>query len=173
MIYRIFTYPTDREMLRRKARPVREDEFDEELATLAANMIETMIAHNGYGLARTQVRASEESEPLNPYAVFIMFSDDGPIAVVNPEIVEKTMNMLGNEACLSFPGVSTEVEAPMMIRMRFRTVNGEEREETFRNMQARCAFHEDGHLRGELLIDRLGSFRKRAFLKALNEKAER
>jgi len=170
-------------VLRRKAEPV--ETFDEDLKTLADAMVDTMRDESGIGLAGPQIGDSRRifvmeipadmdvdgsGARLNPEL-------DGPMAVVNPEFVECSEEQDEvEEGCLSIPDVRGRVVRPVSVRMRFRTVEGEEREMELHGLAARCAQHETDHLDGVLFVDHLGSVKKMAIkgkLKKLKEKTLR
>jgi len=156
-------------ILRQSAQPV--TVFDAELKKLSADMVDTMRAEAGIGLAGPQIGKSlrifvmeippdmDEEEPgqrLNP-------SLNGPLVAVNPEIQarEEEQDEL-EEGCLSIPEVRGRVERPTDIVLRYQTVTGEEKRLPLTGLAARCAQHELDHLNGVLFIDHLGSVKKMA-----------
>ncbi len=105
----ILEYPDPR--LRTRAQPV--TEFDAGLATLIADMLETMYAAPGIGLAATQV-------DVHRRVIVIDLSDErnAPLVLINPEIIEREGEAKTEEGCLSVPGIFDEVKRATRIRVR-------------------------------------------------------
>ena len=146
-------------ILRRKARPV--TRFDEDLQRLIDDMIETMRAANGVGLAGPQVdqplrvtvvetppeRDEEDEEIEGTRELFVL---------VNPEIVWKSRQVIdGIEGCLSIPGYVGEVDRHESIRVRALDRHGKKFRLRLKDWPARIVQHEVDHLDGILYIDRL------------------
>lgn len=141
-------YPSD--TLRQQTKKV--SRFDGSTRKLAQDMIETMYASNGVGLAAPQVGhlkrmmvidVSHEDEPRKP------------IVFINPEIIEATGEMVGQEGCLSFPGVFFEVRRASRIVVKFKNVSGKDQKLVAAdNLLCRAIQHEIDHLDGELFIDK-------------------
>ena len=152
-------------VLRRPAREVKS--FDEELATLAADMIETMHDDSGVGLAAPQVGV-----PLRLFVASEYRQDEEGEAVhvadhvlVNPVIVERGGVQVAQEGCLSIPGLFVDdMERDLQVRVRFQDLQGEHRELVARGHFAQVLQHETDHLDGVLFFDRLPEPRRRAFL---------
>jgi peptide deformylase len=167
-------------ILRKQAEPV--TDFDDALAQLARDMVDTMHAEAGIGLAGPQIGQSlrifvmevppdmdvdETGTPLNPGCA-------GPLVVVNPEIevMEGDVEEM-EEGCLSIPDIRGRVERPFAIRMTFQTVSGEKKSLDLQGLAARCAQHEFDHLNGVLFVDHLGSVKKMAIKGKLRKLKER
>ncbi len=148
-------------ILRTKARRV--EVFDEGLRAFADDLMASMYAHNGVGLAAPQVGRS-----LRVIAVDASEARDGSqaFALVNPEIVEREGKIAGEEGCLSIPGVTGDVERHARVVVEGLTPEGEPRRIEGTELLARVLQHEIDHLNGVLFIDRLGPLRKRMALKA-------
>ncbi len=156
-------------VLRKNAEPV--SKITPELKKLAEDMLETMYAAPGIGLAAPQVGESirlmvvdvrEGEEPQNPYIFF------------NPEIVEKKGSYIDEEGCLSFPGIYANVPRFEEIEVSALNENGEEFQIKADGMLARCIQHELDHLNGVLFIDKLSPTDKlllKSKLKKLKQKA--
>jgi peptide deformylase len=120
---------------------------------LAEDMLETMYAAPGRGLAAPQVGVLER--------LFVMDAGwkDGrprPVIVLNPEFVwVSPRRIFGQESCLSIRGAVVEVERAAEVRMRWTAIDGTLREETFSGFEAICAQHESDHLDGLLVLDRI------------------
>lgn len=142
-------------------KPVGEDEFNDGLKTLVADMFETMRAAGGVGLAAPQVNISKR--------LFVMDCSGGEdaaqkIALINPEIVYVEGEQYGEEGCLSFPGLYTKVERNMRTVVRAQDVNGDHFELDVDDLPARCVLHETDHCDGIVFLDRMTSL-KRQFAK--------
>lgn len=141
-------------ILRRKARPV--TDFGPDLQTLVDDMIETMRAAPGVGLAAPQVGVSERlivvEYPENDEV------EDAPkklFVVVNPEIRQRSPEKeTAVEACLSIPGLQGEVERDLIITVRGQTRRGQPVKIKARGWLARIFQHEIDHLDGILYTDR-------------------
>jgi peptide deformylase len=152
-------------VLRAKAEPVAA--IDEPLRRLAGDMLETMYAHDGCGLAGNQVgvarrvividtrearqrpsilRIGGKSRPVHKHM---------PMVLVNPQLEHGPGSESGSEACLSIPGVAGEVERPPMVRLRAVDLDGQPVEFEAGGLLARALQHEVDHLDGILFIDRL------------------
>ncbi len=143
----ILEYPDPR--LRKVARPV--TTFDARLRQLAADMGETMYAAPGIGLAATQVDVHER-------LIVIDVSDhkDTLQVFVNPEIVWASDETgLGEEGCLSVPGIYDEVRRSRAVRVRYQDVDGSTHEIDCTGMLAVCIQHEMDHLTGKVFVDYL------------------
>ena len=139
---RIFGDP----VLRERASEV--TSFDEALATLADDMLETMRAAAGVGLAANQVGV------LRRLFTWEVGEEHG--AVVNPEIAEISEEVEeGEEGCLSFPGLFFPTVRPLRTRLKAVDVHGEPVERVGEGLLARVFLHEVDHLNGILFIDHL------------------
>ena len=136
------------------------DAVTDETRRLMDDMLETMYAAPGIGLAAIQVGV--------PQRVIVMdlAKEDEPPAprhFVNPEILESSNEMQTyEEGCLSVPDYFDEVERPNRVKLRYLNYNGEEIEEWAEGMYAVCIQHEMDHLQGTLFIDHLSRL-KRSF----------
>lgn len=174
MVLPIYVYGTA--TLRRETEPVQED--TEALQTLIDDMIETMYAASGIGLAAPQVdrperifvvdaspmaeEAEEDGEPLPPQ----------PMVFINPEIVWESEAACDlEEGCLSIPDVREVVTRPERIKIRYRDRDFEERELEVGSILARVIQHEYDHLDGVLFVDHLSAFRKRLLKRTLKRMA--
>jgi len=128
-------------------------EVTDDIRRLAGDMLETMYAAPGRGLAAPQVGV------LLRLFVMDVAGKDGapePLVFVNPEIVEASGGMASRaEGCLSIPGLMVEVARPEAVRMRWTGLDGAERQAWFAGIAATCAQHESDHLDGVLTLDRI------------------
>ena len=166
----ILHYPDKR--LREPGQPV--TEFGPELEKLVEDTAETMYAAPGVGLAATQI-----GEPVRLFIIDIATGDDEPSDLrvfVNPEILEKDGVQQWEEGCLSFPGVHEEIERAERVKVRAQDEKGESFELEADGLLAVAIQHENDHLDGKLMIDRLGLIKKRlvhrSMLKRQPEAAE-
>lgn len=119
-----------------------------EVAQLAKDMIETMFAADGVGLAGPQVGIAKR--------IFVMCEPEGePRCIVNPEILDKSGSEVGEEGCLSMPRIYGQVPRATWLRLRGLDEHGEEIEFEARGFAARIIQHEYDHLEGILFPDRL------------------
>jgi peptide deformylase len=142
-------------VLRVKCRRV--ETFDDGLRKLAANMVETMHAAPGVGLAAPQVGVD-----LRLAVVDVSVGED-PTAVrvlVNPEIVRREGLETDTEGCLSLPGITDKVDRPFTITLRAQGLDGQPFELQAEEYLARAICHEVDHLDGVLFTDHLRGLRK-------------
>lgn len=133
------------EVLRKKARPV--EKFDDRLRELAEDMLETMEAENGVGLAGPQVGVLRR--------IFVMDVDEqGKTVVVNPEIFEATGEQCEIEGCLSLPGLYSHVKRPEKLKLKYQDLDGNFQEIEAEGLKAICICHETDHLDGILFRDK-------------------
>ncbi|MFQ6553561.1 peptide deformylase [Aestuariibius insulae] len=126
-------------------------EFGDEFQSLADDLLDTMYAAEGRGLAAPQIGDDRR--------VFVMDArwktgDKAPIVVVNPEIVEAApMQTVGEEACLSIPGKVYRVQRPLWVDLRWMSRSGVLTTERLVGQEAMIACHELDHLDGRLILD--------------------
>ncbi|MGQ4274763.1 peptide deformylase [Terrihabitans sp. B22-R8] len=158
-------------LLRQKAEPV--TIFDDELRTLIDDMLETMYAAPGIGLAAPQIGIMKRLAVVD-----VSSREDGeaeaPIALINPEIVWSSEEMsVYQEGCLSIPDVYEEVVRPERIRVRFLDRDGEEQEIEADGVLATCIQHEMDHLDGVLFIDHISKLKRDMVWKRFVKTAKR
>jgi len=156
----ILEFPDPR--LRRVARPV--DEVGENERQLADDMLETMYAARGIGLAATQVNRAER-------VVVMDLSEDRsqPRVFINPEIIQRTGEQHCEEGCLSVPGVYAEVERAEQVRVRALDRDGQIFELDAEGLLAVCIQHEIDHLDGKVFVDYLSPLKRRMVEKRLKK----
>jgi peptide deformylase len=153
-------------VLRVDCRPV--TDFGPELRKLAADMIETMHAAPGVGLAAPQVGVDlriaviDLSVGEDPKQVYV---------IVNPEIVESSGSETGEEGCLSLPGISDKVDRPGSVLVRALDLAGKPIEIQAEQWLARAFCHEIDHLHGVLFVDHLRGLRKERARRQLKKMA--
>ena len=150
-------------VLRLQAPPV--TDFDADLAIFVDNMIETMQASEGIGLAAPQVGVSEA---LCVVDVGLIEKGEQPQAFINPEVIEEFGDeVVLEEGCLSIPDVRDDVVRREGIRVRYRDLQGNEHEMQCQGLLARVLQHEIDHLHGIFFTDRLGPMKRRLMTKKL------
>jgi peptide deformylase len=116
--------------------------FDEKLSVLIDDMIETMNAADGVGLAAPQVGVLRR--------VLVIDVGDGPVEMINPVILESSGEQGGMEGCLSFPGESGYVVRPNRVKVEAYDRHGDLYEYEGEGLFARAVFHETDHLEGKV-----------------------
>jgi peptide deformylase len=159
----ILHFPDPR--LRIKAKPVLA--VTDATRRLIKDMLETMYAAPGIGLAATQVGVDER-------VIVVDVSDDSdePQAFINPEILTQEGREISQEGCLSVPGVYEDVERAERIRVRALDRHGKQLEFDADGLLAVCIQHEIDHLNGKLFVDYLSDLKRQRIRKRI-EKEER
>lgn len=146
--------------LRMRAREV--TEFDESLANLAERMSALMVDAHGAGLAATQVGVLRR--------IFVFSLDDEVLAVVNPEIAERSDEVvMDDEGCLSLQGVLVPVDRNASLTLVGKGVDGSDVRFELEDLPARVVQHEVDHLDGVLILDRTTPEAKREAMATLRE----
>ncbi len=150
-------------ILRKKSENL--EKVDDELKKLLDEMLETMYAAPGIGLAAVQIGIlkrlividiSKENEKKNP------------IFLINPKIISKSESTsIYEEGCLSLPGHFAEIERPAECKVKYLDYNGKEKEITAKGLLSTCIQHEVDHLDGVLFIDYLSKLKKDMIVKKL------
>jgi peptide deformylase len=184
MILQILEYGDP--ILRAKGKPV--ENIDDRIRELAANMVETMHAANGVGLAAQQIGEALQLTVLDVSLVEDRPSTlklDGrdvdpkaamPLVLINPEIQLHGTTEVGVEGCLSFPEITGDIERAKSVIVRAQTLEGGTIEIEASGFLARAIQHEGDHLNGILFIDRMNSAAKAALssrLKRLQKETRR
>jgi len=157
----VLQFPDPR--LKRVAEPI--EKITDEIRTLAQDMLEVMYDEPGIGLAAPQV-----GESVRLIVLDTDWKDDErggerrPLVLVNPEIVEREGSLIWNEACLSVPDYSAEVERSARVRVRGLDLEGREVVEDASDLRAVCFQHEIDHLDGILFIDRISRLKRSLYV---------
>ncbi len=133
------------EVLRKKSKKV--DEINERVLVLLKDMQDTMYAADGVGLAAPQVGILKR--------IAVVDVGQGPINLINPEIIHSEGEYLDEEGCLSIPGEQGKVLRPEKVKVRAINEKGEEFELEGEGLLARALCHEIDHLDGVLFVDKL------------------
>ncbi len=164
-------------ILRAKGR--RLEKVDDRIRELAANMIETMHAANGVGLAAQQIgealqltvldisRVEDRPSTLRVNGEEVDPIEAMPLVLVNPELKLDEETELGPEGCLSIPDVSADVVRAVRVTARARTIEEKDIELEAGGLLARALQHEVDHLNGILFVDRLSAAAKAALASRL------
>ncbi len=164
MIYDIVMYGNP--VLREKA--ARISEVDDEIRRLAVDMIDTMRAYHGIGLAAEQIgrtesicvvdispdEASQREMPALPDSVPM------PLVLINPVIVGAEGEETGQEGCLSFPEIFVDINRPERISVNYVDLDNRPASLEADGLLARAIQHEVDHLNGKLIVDRMSPAKK-------------
>jgi peptide deformylase len=156
----ILEFPDPR--LRNRAQPV--TRFDEGLAALIDDMLETMYAAPGIGLAASQVDVHQRLIVID-----VSKDHNEPLVVINPEILSREGEASTEEGCLSVPGIFDEVKRAAKIRLRAQDKTGATWERDFDDILAVCIQHEMDHLDGKLFVDYLSDLKRERIRKKLGK----
>ncbi|HEX2546533.1 MAG TPA: peptide deformylase [Ramlibacter sp.] len=148
----ILTFPDPR--LHTVAKPVQA--VDARVRALIADMLETMYDANGIGLAATQVDVHERLVVID-----VSEERNQPLVLVNPEITWASDDkQVGDEGCLSVPGIYDGVERSTCIRVRALDAEGQSREIEAEGILAVCIQHEMDHLLGKVFVEYLSPLKR-------------
>jgi peptide deformylase len=152
------------QVLHARAEPV--GEFTPEIDRLVADMIETMYAAPGIGLAAPQIGV-----PLRVFVVDLSVGRDpqGLIVMINPEFVAREGMQLEEEGCLSVPGFNATVVRPERAVVRGLDLRGATHEHEGTGLLARAFQHEMDHLDGTLFVDRLRGIKRDLIVKRIKK----
>ena len=162
MLRPILKYGDD--ALHQPARPV--EELTPEIDRLIEDMIETMYAAPGIGLAAPQIGA-----PLKIFVIDLSVGQDpsGLKVMINPSFVERDGMQLEDEGCLSVPGFNATVVRPARVTVRGKDRNGNEYEHGGTGLLARALQHEMDHLDGTLFVDRLRGIKREIIVRKIRK----
>lgn len=150
-------------VLREKALEV--DEITPKINKLIDNMIETMYASLGAGLAAPQIGISKR-------IIIIDGEDDGLLVFINPVLIKKEGKVNEEEGCLSVPGIYSNVERYETVTVEGLDRNGEKIRIKKDGLMGKALQHEIDHLEGLLFIDRISKIKRQVLLKEYKKKAE-
>jgi len=146
-------------------------EVDDSVRSLYQDLVDTMYAHNGLGIAAVQIG--------EPYKIFLvepelagLEPDALPVAFINPEVMwTSDETEKADEGCLSFPNVYVPVDRPIAAKVRAMNLDGEMFEFEGDGLLARCLLHENDHLTGQLLVDFVGPLKRQMIKRKLKREA--
>lgn len=146
MAIRNLRYQGD-EILKKKSREI--ENIDGKLQILIDDMIDTMHKYNGVGLAAVQVGV------LKRLVVIDLYDDNGPIVMINPEIIKTKGEQEVDEGCLSFPNEFAKVIRPAEVVAEYTARDGKRMRVKAKELLAQAIAHEVDHLNGEVFIDKI------------------
>lgn len=144
MVRDIKIYPD--KILKQKTRLV--ERIDEATQKLIDDMIETLYANKGAGLAANQVGEGKR--------ITVVDAGDGVRVLINPEILSRQGKIISNEGCLSFPGIELKIKRPTEIEVNYLNQRGEAKKNKASDLLARIICHEIDHLDGKTMLNRVG-----------------
>jgi peptide deformylase len=147
----ILRFPDPR--LKQPAAPVRK--IDESILRLARDMAETMYEAPGIGLAATQVDIH-----LRVIVIDVSDTRDRLLTLINPEIVSSEGRQLGEEGCLSVPGIYDRVERAERVVVRYLDLDGQQKTIEADGLLAVCLQHEIEHLDGRMFVEHLSRLKQ-------------
>jgi peptide deformylase len=162
----IVVWPDPR--LREKTRPI--SDVTDEIRTLYRDLVDTMYAYDGVGIAAIQVGV-----PVRMFLIdaAVAGREGDPVAFINPEVVGVSAEKdKADEGCLSFPGVYVAIDRPLRARVRATGLDGKTFEAEGEGLFARAMLHEHDHLTGKLLVDFVGPLKKRQIKRKLERHVE-
>jgi peptide deformylase len=156
----ILEYPDPR--LRKKAEPV--PAVDDAVRQLVDNLLDTMYAANGVGLAATQVDVHKRVIVLD-----VSESRDQPLVLINPEILAAEGEAVNEEGCLSLPGIYDKLSRATNIRVRALGRDGKPFEMDADGLLGVCIQHEIDHLEGKVFVDYLSELKRQLIRRRLEK----
>jgi len=165
-------YVAPHPVLKKKGEPVRE--VTPEIKKLMDDMLETMYATDGIGLAAPQVGQSLRILVLDVEQNHDAEESEGrkgkPLFFINPEIIWSSEDLrVYNEGCLSVPGQYAEVTRPDKIKLKYLDYDGKAQEIEAEGLLATCLQHEMDHLNGILFIDHLSTLKRDMLMRKLRK----
>jgi peptide deformylase len=165
MKYEVLTYGNG--ALRDKAKKV--EAVTEEIKALALDMVDTMYESNGVGLAAEQIGKREAIfvidvlQPPENLKYIERFTEDNikmPLIVINPVITDKQGECVCKEGCLSVPGITASITRSESLVLQYINLNGEPQTLKAEGLLADAIQHENDHLNGILIVDRMTPMQK-------------
>jgi peptide deformylase len=161
----VVVWPDDR--LRQESVPI--TTIDDSVRALYQDLVDSMYAENGLGIAALQI-----GDPRRMFIVEPKLAGheptDPPLAFINPEVVwTSTEQQDSEEGCLSFPEIYIKVKRPLRARVRATGLDGNVFEIEGEALMARCLLHEYDHLTGKLLVDFVGPLKRQMIKKKLTK----
>lgn len=147
-------------VLRTPCAPV--TDIDDTVVRLAQDMIDTMYAYRGVGVAAPQVGVSK--------AMFVYDAGDGPHTLINPRIVETSGEWVYDEGCLSVPGMFFPIKRPDSVVIEGVDLDGNEQRHETNELLGRIFQHETDHLEGRLLLSCLEADQRKSAMRQLRER---
>jgi peptide deformylase len=155
------------EVLRRPTQPV--ETFDDDLQRLIDDMVQTMIAAPGIGLAANQIGVARRVAVID---LSVGKRPNELHVLINPQIVERIGDQNEDEGCLSVPDFTETVVRPAQVTIKFLDRSGVEREMSGEGLMARAMCHEIDHLDGKLYVDHLRGFKRDRIVRKIQKLAK-
>lgn len=147
-------------VLRERANEI--GEVDEPLGQLVEDLLDTMKANDGIGLAANQIGATRR-------VAVVDVGDGAPVLLIDPKIVDRQGEVLGEEGCLSIPEIFGEVKRAETVVVETTTLENERVQVEADELKARAIQHEIDHLDGILFLDRLSPLKRQLLLRRWNK----
>jgi peptide deformylase len=158
----ILRFPDPR--LRKVAAPV--TKIDDSIKALAADMAETMYEAPGIGLAATQVNVHQQLIVID-----VSEARNELLVLINPEILSDEGLQVGEEGCLSVPGIYDKVERAEKVSVRYLDLDGQLKTLETEGLLAVCIQHEMDHLQGKVFVDHLSVLKQTRIKSKLSKQA--
>lgn len=158
----ILRFPDPR--LRKEAAPVAK--IDDSIKALAADMAETMYEAPGIGLAATQVNVHQQLIVID-----VSEARNELLVLINPEILSDEGRQIGEEGCLSVPGIYDKVERAERVSVRYLGLDGQLKTLETEGLLAVCIQHEMDHLQGKVFVDHLSVLKQTRIKSKLSKQA--
>ena len=143
--------------------------FDADVRALYQDLVDSMYAENGLGIAALQLGDNRRMFIVEPELAG-RAKTDPPVAFINPQVLETSEEQQDSEeGCLSFPDIYIKVKRPMRAKVRAQDLNGQWFELEGSALLARCLLHEYDHLTGKLLVDFVGPLKRTMIKKKLTK----
>ena len=159
----VLHFPDQR--LRTVAKPV--EQITDELKQITTNMIETMYAEDGVGLAATQINFHQRVVVID-----VSETRDQPMVILNPKIIAQSGEEESQEGCLSVPETNAEIQRSEFVTLEYLDLEGNKQTINADGLLAVCIQHELDHLKGKLFIDYLSPLKQKR-IKTKLEKLKR
>ena len=163
-VLEILKYPDP--ILRKKAKPI--DRVDAKIKKLALDMIETMYAAPGIGLAAPQV-----GESIRLIVVDVTQKKEGPIVLINPKVISSEGECFEEEGCLSVPDLKESIPRKQKIVIKGLNIEGNAIQISADDILAIAFQHEIDHLDGILIVDMISSLKRDIYKKKLKKKSKK
>lgn len=154
-------------ILGKKAEPVKN--IDKDILELAQNMVQTMHAAPGIGLAAPQVNVSKSIITVD---LSVGEKSEDLIILINPELLSQEGEVILEEGCLSVPDIQEKVARPLKVVVKGLDLEGKEKIIEAENLLARVFCHEIDHINGKLFIEHLSPLKKTLIKRRLKKKLE-
>ncbi|MDX2090781.1 MAG: peptide deformylase [Kofleriaceae bacterium] len=143
--------------------------IDDSVRALYQDLVDSMYAENGLGIAALQLGDARRMFIVEPKLAGLEETDQ-PVAFINPEVLETSEEQQDSEeGCLSFPDIYIKVKRPLRAKVRAMGIDGKIFEMEGEGLLARCLLHEYDHLTGKLLVDFAGPLKKQMIKKKMTK----